>query len=222
LWDALDPKTAVSLSAPGSYGVKCLAFDGSGSFLASGYYDKTVRVWEVDARTEVAVLTDGSVKSAAFDLNGSVNSVAFDPRGRYIASGSADAKTRLWDVHTHKQVAVLTGRDVKSEIRQVAFDPSGKYLASGYSHKIILWDILTHHEVAAITELNGLTSLVFDPSGKYLATSEGHCIRVWDFLKLLGVTSRDQLVGLVDGQPNVPCASAMVDSGVSFEWRGSV
>ena len=46
-----------------------------------------------------------------------------------LFAGSRDKTVRLWEVATHRELAVLTGHT--NYVTSVAFDGSGKYLASG-------------------------------------------------------------------------------------------
>jgi WD40 repeat protein len=71
--------------------VRSVAFSPDGRLLASGSYDKTIKLWEVATGREVRTLTLTGHTSV-------VRSVAFSPDGRLLASGSEDATIKLWDI----------------------------------------------------------------------------------------------------------------------------
>ena len=64
-------------------------FPPDGQVLASGSLDKTIKLWDVDSRREIATLKGHS---------NSVSSVPFSPDGQVLASGSVDKTIKLWDV----------------------------------------------------------------------------------------------------------------------------
>jgi WD40 repeat protein len=68
--------------------------------LASGSYDKTVRVWSVST---------GQVEQTLDGHSGLVKSVAFSPDGRKLASGSYDNTVRVWNVGTGQVEQKLEG-----------------------------------------------------------------------------------------------------------------
>jgi WD40 repeat protein len=67
--------------------------------MASGSWDRTIRLWRVSDGALVRTLTGHT----------SVNSVAFSPDGSLIASGSDDRTIRLWRVSDGALVRTLTG-----------------------------------------------------------------------------------------------------------------
>jgi WD40 repeat protein len=105
--------------------------------------DKSVKLWDVASRQNVATLKGHESY---------VLSVAFSPDGKTLASGSYDKSVKLWDVATRQHVVTLKGHE--SYVLSVAFSPDGKTLASagGDGEKkdfaIRLWFAATDEEVA--------------------------------------------------------------------------
>ena len=66
-----------------------MAFSPDGRLLASGAWDQTVILWDVEAGKQVRTL-EGHTWT--------VSGVAFSPDGRLLASGSWDGTVILWGV----------------------------------------------------------------------------------------------------------------------------
>ena len=67
--------------------VECVAFSPDRSTLASGSWDKTVRLWDAKTGEHLRTLTGHTA---------AVESVAFSPNGSALASGSLDGTVLLW------------------------------------------------------------------------------------------------------------------------------
>jgi len=109
--------------------VYSVAFSPDGCTLASGSYDQTIKLWDMETHREIATLKGHS---------NTIDSVAFSPDAQMLASGSDDKTVKLWDVKTQTEITTLKGHS--DQVKYVAFSPDGNTLASGsYDKTIKLW-----------------------------------------------------------------------------------
>ncbi|KAL3251159.1 hypothetical protein ABHI18_010792 [Aspergillus niger] len=172
-----------------SNAVTSVAFSNNGQLLASGSYDKTVKLW--DAAT-------GALKHTLEGHSSRVTSVAFSNNGQLLASGSGDKTIKLWDSvysasgsgdNTIKLWDAATGalkhtlEGHSNAVTSVAFSNNGQLLASGSEDKTIkLWDAATG---ALKYTLEGhsdwVNSVAFSNNGQLLASGSGdNTIKLWD------------------------------------------
>jgi WD40 repeat protein len=152
--------------------------EGLGEFLASGSFDRTIKLWNI------------STGECWKTLQGHANqvwSVTFSPDGQTLASGSFDQTIKLWDMHDGKCQKTLQGHT--GWICSLAFSPSvlaGEtpvLLASGgFDQAIKLWDTNTGQCLKTLQGYsNQIRSVAFSPDGNVLVSgSAGQGVRVWD------------------------------------------
>jgi serine/threonine protein kinase len=149
--------------------VSSVALSPDGRLLATGGWDGTARLWEIETGQEVAVLNGHTAD---------VNDVNFSPDGQVLATASSDRSVRLWDVTTGGQVAILPHADW---VMSAAFSPDGRLLATTSGDGITrLWDFETGEEVAVLYT-DWARSVDFSPDGRLLATggTDG-TTQLWD------------------------------------------
>jgi WD40 repeat protein len=121
----------VACTAGAADGVTSMLFSPDKRFVASGYFNNTVKL--VDLAT-------GQERFVLHGHTGNVWSIAFSPDSRIMATASADHSVRLWDVKTGEQLAVLEGHTW--DVNSVAFSPDGALLAAGSADGTIsLWQV---------------------------------------------------------------------------------
>src|SRR5262249_35195642 len=116
-----------------------VAISPDGKTLATGSWEGTVTLWDVNSGRERA--TRKAHEEVAC-------SVAFSPDGKRLVTGGWDHAVKVWDVATGKEVLTLK---VDSRIYCVAFSPDGKVVAGGTRDRMArLWDAETGKELAAL------------------------------------------------------------------------
>jgi WD40 repeat protein len=153
--------------------VAALAF-GPGRALASGGWDRTIKLWTADA--------GDSQPLRSLDAGSSVHALAFAPAGHTLAAGLYQGEVALWNLDANPPVvrARLVGHTEK--VASVAFSPDGALLATG-SHDLTV-KIWRASDGALLTTLGEhtrkVTAVAFAPDGATLATgSDDGGIRLW-------------------------------------------
>lgn len=178
------------------------AVDESGSLLATGSSDGSVKVW--DLKRGYATHTfhgHGGVISALcfFQLSGSDKGVSFanlensgsSTVGFRLASGSEDGKIRIWDLHKRKGIASLDSH--VSVVRSLSFSISENALLSASRDKtLIVWDARTWktRRIIPVFESVEATGFLSDNSLCYTGGENGR-LRIWDLNRGSEIT-RDQ------------------------------
>src|SRR5262249_13787252 len=109
-----------------------------GRWLASGGFDKIVRLWEVSTGKELRQFDPPHLASVEW--------VAFSPDGTKLVSAGKDQTIQLWNAVTGKLIRALVGH--AGWVYCAAFTADGKHLiAGGRDMTIRLWDVATGNEI---------------------------------------------------------------------------
>lgn len=152
--------------------VMCVGYDRTGSFIVSGSWDRTVRIWDVSTGRELRRFIGHT---------GLVNSVAWSPDARQVVSASRDGTIRVWDVGATSVPVVPRGH--RGNVLGVAFSSDGEQIATGSTDGTVrVWKTRTIEEMACLTGHQAWVWCVsFSPDGRLLASgSEDGTVRIWD------------------------------------------
>ncbi len=189
-----------------------------GKLLATGSYDRSIKVWETATGNEVVTLQGH---------HGAVFGLAFHPDGNIIASASDDRTVKLWDVHHGQRLDTLI-EPAKAQYA-VTFSPDGRFVvAGGVDNRIRVWEITKGGQAgtnllryARFAHEGPILALTFSPDGKTLFSSaEDRTVKLWDTREYkqreLLQAQQDWTVALAVSPDGATLAAGRLDGGLQL------
>lgn len=182
-----------------SQDVRSVAVSPDGTAIASGSFDGTIKIWNLETGALIRTLTGHS------DAGEMVSSVAIAPNGTLLASSSNGygGTIKLWNLATGELLYTIAGTSLG--ISSIAISPDSQLLASGSEEgNIQLWNLESGEAIGTFSgHLGTVFSVVFSPDGQTLASaSQDGSIKLWAVASLptesgLAQTDNQQLSGHV-------------------------
>ncbi len=155
-----------------SHWVRSVAVSPDGRCVASGSWDKTVKVWDLET---------GECRATLRGHEDEVNSVAITPAGERILSASSDTTIRVWEARSGRHLSTLTGHS--GAVGSVFALGDGRRVLSGSGDRTIkLWDLDSGQCLATLEgHSSAVWSVAATDDGKRAVSGpdKGH-LRYWD------------------------------------------
>jgi WD40 repeat protein len=151
-------------------GVEAIAFSPDQKTFASAGTDRTITIWDAEARKQVRKLYLGEY----------VRAVAYSPDGKSIAGGGHYGVTTMWDVSTGRQIrSFRTKSSFDDTINALTFSPDGKNLAAATGQPyaggrgcVYIWNVTTADISRVLKDhLSTVLVVTYRPDGKVIASS---------------------------------------------------
>ncbi|MEG4148083.1 WD40 repeat domain-containing protein [Microcoleus sp. Pol12B5] len=209
-----EPKWRCVRTLKGHLGcVTSVAISSNGETIASGSYDRKIKLWNLQKGWEIFTFTGHS------DY---VTSVIFSPNGETIASGSDDEKIKLWNLKNGREILTFNGHS--KGVNSVVFSPDGETIASGSEdEKIKLWNLKNGREILTFNgHSKGVNSVAFSRDGETIASGSEDDIKLWNIKngrEVCTLTGHSDCITSVAFSPNGETIVSGSDDGKIKLWN---
>jgi WD40 repeat protein len=154
-----------------SPGLLSLAMAQKRGWLATGAWDGTAKIWNIESRGELRSLTSGGKR---------IWDVTFNHRETRLATALDDGKVTVWDPDTGRALRTFDAHT--KAVRRVAFSPDDRTIVTaGWDNAIKLWEADNGRLLATLSgHTRPVNAVAFAPSGQQVASgaSDG-TVRLW-------------------------------------------
>lgn len=159
-WDLVTGNKLAAL--PYYYFPSSLAITPKGEYLAAGFTNSSIHLYNLKTQQETGILGGHS------EL---IYAVAISPDARILASGSADDTIKLWDIKTGHKLADFRN---SQSIKQLSFSRDGCKLISSNANEVLeVWDTENYRKIVTLIDsLSDKNAVILGQNGQAIATQE--------------------------------------------------
>ena len=160
-----------------------MTFSPDSRFLAAGYEDGTVKIWDSASgalvNTIQLTIQSTACTAASLDISSDGKTAAFLVFYR-AGTDSVVGRIKLWDLAANRETA-----EFSSDAGTVSLSPDAeRVVMAGWDGTVSVWNIKSQKRENHFTKSEGgYASAAFSPDGAQLAMSwsQGRSVRLWNF-----------------------------------------
>ncbi|KAL5085552.1 hypothetical protein Trisim1_012506 [Trichoderma cf. simile WF8] len=188
--------------------VTSIVFSPDGQRLASGSYDKTIKIWDVNS---------GSCQT--LECDGVVLSIIFSSDGQQLTSALSDGAIKVWHIKESSFYLQASG-SFGHQVYSVIFSVNGQRLAFGLSSGIVkVWDMKSTYLQTFEGHKGPVLSVVFSSNNQLLASgSTDETVKIWDI-------NSGACLQTLKGHDSLVCSVIFCPNGhrlISGSYKGTI
>lgn len=161
IWDIASKKPLKTLTHPGS--VYAVAFSNDGEKIATGGFDKVLRIWSGE-KAEVEASREGHTAS--------IRALAFSPDGKQLASAGSDFTVKLWNLSSNESIDL---RGHSKAVRSIAFLGTSRLATAADDGFVRIWNSADREVIHTFGPYpDGALSIAASPRGSFVAVGLGN------------------------------------------------
>lgn len=197
--------------------IRCMAFGGCNTSLATGSEDNTIRIWELI----------GYSCTTKFDCGSIPRHIALSLDEQHLASIFLDGNLRLWDLSTHELINSLNVANTESQwdIRFVVFSPDGTNVVLRMRNSIRIYNVMGNMECYASYDQSPFNFTRIPDDAQPMFSSDGKYLFYWTYtfdLSKFPCGQPQEFVHLVPeatiGSPPSPISALSLDVAMEYVY----